>query len=125
MSKKYAVSQQELQRRLNQQKKELLTKNPSKVIEPQYLQGIEVKLKKRWIVENWRSGWLWLSNWFVALIAYVQFYGVPTELIQLLPMATQQRVTATLAVLAFIGRFIDQNRAKPLPPASDTFKEDV
>ncbi len=20
-------------------------------------------LKKRWIVENWRSGWLWLSNW--------------------------------------------------------------
>lgn len=116
MSKKYAVSQQELQRRLNQQKKELLTKNPSKVIEPQYLQGVEVKLKKRWIVENWRSGWLWLSNWFVALIAYVQFYGVPTELIQLLPMATQQRVTATLAVLAFIGRFIDQNRAKPLPP---------
>lgn len=46
-------------------------------------------------------------------------------MIQLLPMATQQRVTAALAVLAFIGRFIDQNRAKPLPLASETIKEDA
>ncbi|RSP34214.1 hypothetical protein [Acinetobacter baumannii] len=90
--------------------------NQIKPVEQQAIQGIAAKFKKRWIVENWRSGWLWLSNWFVALIAYVQIYGVPPELIQLLPMATQQRVTAALAVLAFIGRFIDQNRAKPLPP---------
>ncbi len=93
--------------------------NQDKYVEPQAIQGIAVKLKKRWVVENWRSGWLWLSNWFVALIAYVQFYGVPPELIQLLPMATQQRVTTALAILAFIGRFIDQNRAKPLPPVDE------
>ncbi|HAV3836683.1 hypothetical protein [Acinetobacter baumannii] len=94
-------------------------KNQLVVNESQSIQGVPVKLKKRWIVENWRSGWLWLSNWFVALIAYVQIYGVPPELIQLLPMATQQRVTAALAVLAFIGRFIDQNRPKPLPPVDE------
>lgn len=93
--------------------------NQGKHDEPQAIQGVVVKLKKRWIVENWRSGWLWLSNWFIALIGYVQVYGVPAELIQLLPMATQQRVTAALAVLAFIGRFIDQNRAKPLPPVDE------
>jgi len=94
-------------------------KNQLVVNESQSIQGVPVKLKKRWIVENWRSGWLWLSNWFVALIAYVQIYGVPPEMIQLLPVATQQRVTAVLAVLAFIGRFIDQNRAKPLPPVDE------
>ncbi|MDP7811622.1 DUF7940 domain-containing protein [Acinetobacter pittii] len=99
--------------------------NQGKHVEPQAIQGVMVKLKKRWIVENWRSGWLWLSNWFIALIGYVQIYGVPPELIQLLPMATQQRVTTALAILAFIGRFIDQNRAKPLPHASDTVKEDA
>lgn len=93
--------------------------NQNKPAEAEHIQGVVVKLKKRWIVSNWRSGWLWLSNWFIALIAYVQVYGVPTELIQLLPMATQQRVTAALAILAFIGRFIDQNRAKPLPPVDE------
>ncbi|EPF6400661.1 hypothetical protein [Acinetobacter baumannii] len=93
--------------------------NQNKPVDSQCIQGVAVKFKKRWIVENWRSGWLWLSNWFVALIAYVQIYGVPPELIQLLPMATQQRVTAALAVLAFIGRFIDQNRPKPLPPVDE------
>ncbi|MCG9496201.1 hypothetical protein MCL35_08325 [Acinetobacter pittii] len=93
--------------------------NQNKLVDSQYIQGVAVKLKKRWIVENWRSGWLWLSNWFIALIGFVQVYGVPAELIQLLPMATQQRVTAALAILAFIGRFIDQNRAKPLPPVDE------
>ncbi|ELX8353268.1 TPA: hypothetical protein OUE79_000783 [Acinetobacter baumannii] len=99
--------------------KQNAVKNQLVANESQSIQGVPVKLKKRWIVENWRSGWLWLSNWFVALIAYVQIYGVPPELIQLLPMATQQRVTAALAVLAFIGRFIDQNRPKPLPPVDE------
>lgn len=76
--------------------------NQNKPVDSQYIQGVAVKLKKRWIVENWRSGWLWLSNWFIALIAYVQFYGVPPEVIQLLPIATQQRVTTALAVLALL-----------------------
>lgn len=93
--------------------------NQNKPVDSQYIQGVAVKLKKRWIVENWRSGWLWLSNWFFALIAYIQLYGVPPELIQLLPLATQKDVTATLAVLGFFTRFIDQNRAKPLPPVDE------
>ncbi|WP_290008306.1 hypothetical protein [Acinetobacter pittii] len=89
--------------------------NQNKPNEAPYIQGVAAKLKKRWIVENWRSGWLWLSNWFFALIAYIQIYGVPPELIQLLPIATQKDVTATLAVLGFFARFLDQNRVKPLP----------
>ncbi|KCX14473.1 hypothetical protein QWI44_12950 [Acinetobacter pittii] len=100
-------------------KKQNAAVNQGKQVEPQTIQGVVVKLKKRWIVENWRSGWLWLSNWFFALIAYIQLYGVPPELIQLFPLATQKDVTATLAVLGFFTRFIDQNRAKPLPPVDE------
>ncbi|MFV5413871.1 hypothetical protein [Acinetobacter baumannii] len=119
MSKKYAVSQQELQRRLNQQKKELLTKNPSKVIEPQYLQGIEVKLKKRWIVENWRHGWKWLSNYVFGAIGYIAIFGLPPEVIALLPADSQKEVIGILSGLGILARFLDQNRAKPLPPVDE------
>ncbi|WP_407478395.1 DUF7940 domain-containing protein [Acinetobacter baumannii] len=125
MNKKYSVSPQELSRRLRQQKKELLANNPKKIIEPQYIQGVPVKFKKRWIVENWRSGWLWLSNWILLVIAWVGYNGVPPEIIALIPEANRENVIPFLSALGVVFRFIDQNRKKPLPPASDTFKEDV
>ena len=38
--------------------------NQNKSAEAEHIQGVvdEFAIKKRWIVENWRSGWLWLSN---------------------------------------------------------------
>lgn len=82
-------------------------------------------LKKRWIVENWRSGWLWLSNWILIVIAWVGYNGVPPEIIALIPEANRENIIPVLSALGVIFRFIDQNRKKPLPPASDTIKEDA
>ncbi|EPL3010586.1 hypothetical protein [Acinetobacter baumannii] len=100
-------------------------KNQLVVNESQSIQGVPVKLKKRWIVENWRSGWLWLSNWILLVIAWVGYNGVPPEIIALIPEANRENVIPVLSALGVVFRFIDQNRKKPLPPASDTFKEDV
>ncbi|HDU8210645.1 hypothetical protein [Acinetobacter baumannii] len=119
MNKKYSVSPQELSRRLRQQKKELLANNPKKIIEPQYIQGVPVKFKKRWIVENWRSGWLWLSNWILLVIAWVGYNGVPPEIIALIPEANRANVIPVLSALGVVFRFIDQNRKKPLPPVDE------
>ncbi|MFA3089843.1 MULTISPECIES: DUF7940 domain-containing protein [Acinetobacter] len=99
--------------------------NQNKPVDSQYIQGVAVKLKKRWLVQNWRSGWLWLSNWIFIVIAWVGYNGVPPEIIALIPEANRENVIPVLSALGVIFRFIDQNRKKPLPPASDTVKEDV
>ncbi|AEP07308.1 TPA: hypothetical protein LCO34_002475 [Acinetobacter baumannii] len=105
--------------------KQNAVKNQLVANESQSIQGVPVKLKKRWIVENWRSGWLWLSNWILLVIAWVGYNGVPPEIIALIPEANRENVIPFLSALGVVFRFIDQNRKKPLPPASDTFKEDV
>ena len=101
--------------------------NQNKSAEAEHIQGVvdEFAIKKRWIVENWRSGWLWLSNWILLVIAWVGYNGVPPEIIALIPEANRENVIPILSALGVFFRFIDQNRKKPLPPASDTFKEDV
>ncbi|MBW8292760.1 hypothetical protein [Acinetobacter pittii] len=105
--------------------KQNAVKNQLVANESQSIQSVPVKLKKRWIVENWRSGWLWLSNWTLLVIAWVGYNGVPPEIIALIPEANRENVIPVLSALGVVFRFIDQNRKKPLPPASDTFKEDV
>ena len=124
MNKKYSVSPKELSRRLRQQKKEILANNPNKIIEPQYFQGVQGStLKLGFWVNNWHTAWKWLSTWAFAAIGYVSLYGIPPEVLALVPEASQSKVTAALALLGFVGRFINQSKPKPLPPASDEIKE--
>ncbi|QQC86789.1 hypothetical protein I9190_11860 [Acinetobacter bereziniae] len=75
---------------------------------------MEVK-RTGWIVQNWRRGWLWLSNWMFAAIAWVAIYGVPPEIIALIPEAIRENFIPIMSALGIICRFIDQNRNKPLP----------
>ncbi|ENX33922.1 hypothetical protein F889_02586 [Acinetobacter colistiniresistens] len=77
------------------------------------------------LVKNSHTFWKWLSTWAFAAICYVSVYGVPAEVIALVPEASQNKVTAVLALLGFVGRFINQSKPKPLPPASDTLKENA
>lgn len=109
--KKTYISKQELQRRLVQQKRD--TKQA--VIQPQQpviasVQPLMAQTQK--VVHNWRKGWLWFSNWAFGLICYIATFGIPQEVLHLLPDATQNRVIAGLAVLGAITRFI--NQTKPL-----------
>ncbi|MCA4416718.1 hypothetical protein LDY07_19760, partial [Acinetobacter baumannii] len=57
--------------------KQNAVKNQLVANESQSIQGVPVKLKKRWIVENWRSGWLWLSNYVFGVIGYIAIFGLP------------------------------------------------
>ena len=75
------------------------------------------------IVQNWHTAWKWISTWAFGLIAYVSVAGIPPEVLALVPEASQSKVTAALALLGFVGRFINQSKPKPLPPASDEIKE--
>lgn len=70
-------------------------------------------------VKNWWTWWKWLSTWAFAAIAYISIAGIPPEVMALIPEASQGKVTALLALLGFVGRFVNQNRAKALPPVVD------
>lgn len=122
MNKKYSVSAQELSRRLRQQKKDLLNNKPTKIIEPQYVQGVHGSTMQFGVlVHNWRNGWKWFSNLaFAGIVAIQTFYDtLPPELIEALPTDARSKITTTLAVLGLIGRLINQNRPKPLPPVKE------
>lgn len=68
--------------------------------------------KSKYVVSNWRKGWLWFSNWAFGLICYIAAFGIPPEVLKLLPEATQNHVIAGLAVLGAITRFINQTKPK-------------
>ena len=69
------------------------------------------------IVKNWRTSWKWLSNWMFILIGYISVYGIPPEILTLVPEASLGKVTAVLALIGFICRFINQNKHLELTPA--------
>ncbi len=72
------------------------------------------------LVANWHTAWKWISTWAFGLIAYVSVAGIPPEVLALVPEASQSKVTAALALLGFVGRFINQSRvyskSSPTPP---------
>ena len=81
------------------------------ILQPSFASSsLEIELQTSLLVKNWKQGWKWISNWSLAAIAYVTYYGVPPELINALPEATQVKVTLALAAIGFAGRFINQSR---------------
>ncbi|MBK0062401.1 MULTISPECIES: hypothetical protein [unclassified Acinetobacter] len=75
----------------------------------------DVHINDGFLVQNWKTGWKWVSNWMFVLIGFISVYGVPTEIVNLIPDASQGKVTAILAILGFICRFINQSRPKENP----------
>ncbi|WEI18190.1 hypothetical protein PY247_18265 [Acinetobacter proteolyticus] len=106
---------------------EQASKQPTQIIpvesSMQLVRGSSMKLG--FWVHNWQTGWKWFSNVaFAGIVAVQAFYDtLPPEVIMALPADTQSKITLSLAVLGLLGRFINQSKPKPLPPASDEIKE--
>ncbi|VXA54694.1 conserved hypothetical protein [Acinetobacter proteolyticus] len=89
-----------------------LMENPSQIVPDYGLGTLEEVKHTGFLVKNSHTFWKWLSTWAFAAIGYVSVYGVPPEIIALVPEASQNKVTAALALLGFVGRFINQSRGK-------------
>ncbi|MEG2445810.1 MAG: hypothetical protein RSA22_03925 [Acinetobacter sp.] len=110
----YIHSKELDQAQIEQLKKQLTDalKQPIQIT-PDYAAGILEETKHTGlIVQNWHTAWKWVSTWAFGLIAYVSVAGIPQEVIALVPEASQSKVTAALALLGFLGRFINQSRGK-------------
>lgn len=105
-AKRHQVRVTELKDKIEQQAKQLVP-----------MLGVSSYVENHgFLVRNWKTFWKWLSTWAFAAIGYVSFYGVPQEILVLVPEANQSTVTGVLALIGFIGRFINQSKPKPLPP---------
>ena len=121
MSKKPYVSNAELNRRLQQQKAHLLNNRLQQAQPLQYVTATigTIENQAGVFVHNWRSGWKWISNWAFILIGYISVYGVPNEVLMFVPEASQAKVTAVLALIGLVFRFINQTKNKALPPVTE------
>lgn len=110
----YIHSKELDQAQIEQLKKQLVDaiKQPAQTI-PDYAMGIFDETQHTGLlVKNWHTAWKWVSTWAFGLIAYVSVAGIPPEVLVLVPEASQSKVTAALALLGFVGRFINQSRGK-------------
>lgn len=113
-SQTYAHAKEMDQVQINELKKQLqqaLTQS-GQIVAHSDLETIEKTQQIGFLVKNWHTAWKWMSTWAFGLIAYVSVAGIPPELIALIPEASQGKATAVLAMLGFIGRFINQSRGK-------------
>lgn len=71
----------------------------------------------KFLVENWRHGWKWISTWAFGLITIAATAPIPPEVLAVLPDHIRLGVIAGIAISGGILRFV--NQSKPLPPADD------
>lgn len=65
----------------------------------------KMKLK---IVDNWRTGYKWFSNWAFIVIMFLATTPLPPEIASLLPQVMQDKLMAIVAVCGLVLRFIKQ-----------------
>ncbi|WP_336937057.1 hypothetical protein [Acinetobacter modestus] len=73
--------------------------------------------QQKFLVENWRHGWKWISTWAFGLITVAATVPIPPEVLAVLPDHIRLAVIAGIAISGGILRFV--NQSKPLPPADD------
>ena len=116
MSKKPYVSNAELNRRLQQQKKQL--QQNAAPLQPQYVTATfnAIENKAGFFVHNWRSSWKWFSNWCFGLIVFFAVTPIPPEVLAALPENVRAYVIAFMASCGIALRYVNQSKVKALPP---------
>lgn len=68
------------------------------------------------IVQNWKTGWRWFSNWAFMLIIFIATVPIPPEILSILPEHKRNLLTAVVAFFGLILRFINQSKPEPPKP---------
>lgn len=61
-----------------------------------------------YLVNNWRDGWKWFSNWALALIVFMVSVPMPVEVLEVLSHDDQLTFLRAIAILGLILRFVRQ-----------------
>lgn len=60
------------------------------------------------LVNDWKQGYKWISAWCLAFIIYVSQYGVPAELLAIIPEQYHGNILTVAALIGLVMRFVKQ-----------------
>lgn len=66
------------------------------------------------LVDDWKQGWKWISTYAFLIIAYVAQFGVPQEIIDIVPLEHRGKIVTLVALCGLIFRFVKQSKLIPL-----------
>lgn len=65
------------------------------------------------LVDDWKYGWKWFSTYAFLIIAYVAQFGVPQEIVDIVPLEHQGKIITVVALCGLIFRFVKQSKIIP------------
>lgn len=65
------------------------------------------------LVDDWKQGWKWFSTYAFLIIAYVAQFGVPQEIIDVVPLEHRGKIITVVALCGLIFRFVKQSKVIP------------
>jgi hypothetical protein len=76
-------------------------------ITPDYIQGVLEEAQHTGIlVKNPHTFWKWVIDLGFCCYCFVSLYGIPPEVVALIPEASQGKVTAIIALLGFLDALL-------------------
>ena len=66
------------------------------------------------LVDDWKHGWKWFSTYAFLIIAYVANFGVPQEIVDIVPLEHKGKIVTIAALCGLIFRFVKQSKLIPL-----------
>lgn len=65
------------------------------------------------LVDDWKYGWKWFSTYAFLIIAYVAQFGVPQEIVDVVPLEHRGKIITVVALCGLIFRFVKQSKVIP------------
>lgn len=65
------------------------------------------------LVSDWKQGYKWITTYAFLIIAYVAQFGVPDEIMAILPTEHHGKIITFVAMCGLIFRFLKQSKLVP------------
>lgn len=71
------------------------------------------KNEPKLLVHDWKQGYKWVTTYAFLIIAYVAQFGVPDEIVTMLPTEHRGKIITFVAMCGLIFRFVKQSKLVP------------
>lgn len=65
------------------------------------------------LVDDWKQGYKWITTYAFLIIAYIAQFGIPTEIIDIVPEEHRGTLLTFVALCGLVFRFLKQSSLTP------------
>ena len=65
------------------------------------------------LVDDWKQGYKWITTYVFLIIAYIAQYGIPDEIVNIVPQEHRGTVLTFIALCGLLFRFLKQSSLIP------------